>query len=256
MWKTILHTAARVHVMHGASEDSWAALRTVNVDGTLRLATQAASAGVRRLVFVSSVKVNGEATSAGSLFSPFDPPRPEGDYGRSKWEAERTLWEVSEATGLEVVVVRPPLVYGPGVKANFARLLRLVRFAACRRLPLPLGAIHNRRSLVALDNLVDLLIQCTRDPSAVGQTFLVSDGEDLSTTELVRAISTAMGLRVWLLPVPARALVWGGRLAGRLPEVERMIRSLQVDIAHTCVTLKWRPPIGVREGLAKAVAPF
>ena len=184
----VIHCAARAHVMYETESDALAAYRAVNVAGTQRLAEQAAAAGVKRLVYLSSIKVNGEQTALGAPFLFSDAPVPEDPYGVSKWEAEQALWEVSSKTGLELVVIRPPLVYGPRVKGNFLRLLRWVS----RGLPLPLGAVQNQRSLVGLDNLVDLLIRCVDHPAAAGQTFLVSDGQDLSTPELIRQLADAM----------------------------------------------------------------
>jgi nucleoside-diphosphate-sugar epimerase len=185
----VIHCAARTHVMHETAGDGFAAYRAVNVDGSRRLAEQAATEGVRRLVYLSSIKVNGEKTAHGAPFLFSDAPAPEDAYAISKWEAEQALWEVSSKTGLEVVVVRPTLVYGTGVKGNLARLLKLVRSGV----PLPLGAVKNRRSLIGLDNLVDLLIRCVDHPEAAGQTILVSDGEDVSTPDLLRYMAGAMG---------------------------------------------------------------
>ncbi len=243
----IIHCAARVHVMQDSVEDPLEAFRAVNVAGTLRLAEQAAAMGVRRLVFLSSVKVNGESTGLGSPFFASDIPAPQDAYGISKHEAEQELWQVAKKTGLEVVVVRPPLVYGPGVRANFLRLMRLV----ARGVPLPLGRVDNLRSLVALDNLVDLLIRCANHPAAAGQTFLVSDGKDISTPELIFGLAKTMECSTRLLPVPIGWLRLGARLTGRMMEVERLVGSLQVDVQHTCKTLDWLPPVSVEEGLRR-----
>lgn len=248
----LVHCAARVHVMAETVADPLAAFRAVNVAGTRRLAEQAAAAGVRRLVFVSSIKVNGERTAPGAPFLVSDPPVPEDAYAISKWEAEQALRRVAAATGLEVVVVRAPLVYGPGAGGNFARLLRLV----ARGVPLPLGAVDNRRSMLALDNLVDLLIHCVDHPAAAGKTFLAADGEDLSTPELIRRLAAALGRPARLLPVPPALLRLGGRLLGRAAEMERLLGSLQVDISHMRETLQWQPPVSVDEGLRRAVEPF
>lgn len=247
----VVHLAARAHVLRETADDPLAAFREVNLDGTRRLAQQAASAGVGRLVFLSSIGVLGVHTNGRGPFSATDAPAPVEHYGRSKWEAEDALWQIAAETRLEVVVIRPPLVYGPGVRANFARLMRLVQSGW----PLPFGAVANRRSLVALDNLVDLLARCVDAPKAAGETFLVADGEDLSTPELVRGLAEAMGRPARLVPVPPALLRLGGRLTGRSAEVERLIGSLQVDITHTCETLDWRPPISVQEGLRRAVVP-
>lgn len=245
----VLHCAARVHVMQDDATDPLQAYREVNVEGTLNLARQAAQAGVRRFVFVSSIKVNGEATRPGRPFSADDVPLPVDPYGVSKLEAEKGLRDIEAETGMEVVVVRPPLVYGPGVKANFASMLRWVE----RGIPLPLGAIHNARSMVALDNLVDLLLTCVTHPSAAGQTFLVSDGEDVSTTELLCRTAQAMGKRVRLLPVPALVLKAGAGLLGKRDVAQRLCGSLQVDMAKTRHLLGWTPPLTLDEGLKKTV---
>lgn len=247
----VLHLAARVHVMNDTSADPLRAFREVNTLGTSRLAREAASAGVRRFVFVSSVKVNGEATLHGQPFTASDVPAPEDPYGISKAEAEGELRQIAAETGMEIVVVRPPLVYGPGVKANFAALIRALQ----RRLPLPLGAItNNRRSLVALDNLVDLLMTCVDHPAAVGQTFLVSDGEDLSTAGLLRRLGQAMNKPALLLPAPPLLVELGARLIGKASAAQRLLGNLQVDIRHTRETLGWTPPISVDEGLRRAAA--
>lgn len=248
---TVLHTAARVHVMDDRALDPLKAFREVNTVGTLNLAKQAAAAGVRRFVFVSSVKVNGEATAPGHAFHHDDAPRPLDPYGVSKAEAEQGLHELAADTDMEVVLVRPPLVYGPGVKANFAAMMRAVQ----RGLPLPLAcATRNRRSLVALDNLVDLLITCLDHPAAANQTFLASDGEDLSTADLLRRLGQAMGQPARLLPVPNSLLRLGATMLGRGNVAQRLLGNLQLDIAHTRETLEWTPPITVDEGLRRAVA--
>lgn len=248
---TVLHTAARVHVMHDRALDPLTAFREINTAGTLSLASQAAAAGVRRFVFVSSIKVNGEATELGHAFCHDDAPRPLDPYGVSKAEAEQGLRELAASTGMEVVLVRPPLVYGPGVKANFAAMMRAVQ----RGLPLPLAcATRNRRSLVALDNLVDLLITCLDHPAAANQTFLASDGEDLSTADLLRRLGQAMGRPARLLPVPNSLLRLGATMLGRSNVAQRLLGNLQLDIAHTRKTLGWTPPITVDEGLRRAVA--
>jgi nucleoside-diphosphate-sugar epimerase len=245
----VVHCAARVHVMHDDATDPLQAYREVNVYGTLNLANQAAQAGVRRFVFVSSIKVNGEVSQPGQPFSADDVPSPLDPYGVSKLEAERGLREIEAQTGMEVVIVRPPLVYGPGVKANFASMMRWV----ARGMPLPLGAIHNARSFVALDNLVDLLVRCLKHPAAAGQIFLVSDGEDVSTTELLRCTAKAMGKKAFLLPVPAFVLELCATLLGKRAVAQRLCGSLQVDIAKTCRLLGWIPPLTLDQGLRKAV---
>lgn len=248
----VVHAAARVHVMRDEAPDPLAEFRRANVEGTLALARQAAAAGVGRFVFVSSIKVNGEGTPPDRPFTAADEPQPQDPYGVSKLEAERALATVARETGLEVVIVRPPLVYGPGVKANFFALLKWLD----RGVPLPFGAIRNRRSLVALENLVDLLAVCAEHPAAAGQTLLVSDGEDLSTTELLRRLAAALGKRARLVPVPQPALILAARALGAGSLAQRLCGSLCVDIAPTRRLLSWSPPIGVDEGLRAAAEAF
>jgi UDP-glucose 4-epimerase len=216
----------------------------------LNLARQAAAAGLRRFVFVSSIKVNGEATQLARPFIADDAPAPLDAYGVSKMEAEQGLREIARQTGMEVVIIRPPLVYGPGVKANFAAMMRWLK----RGVPLPLGAIHNQRSLVALDNLVDLILTCLTHPAATNQTFLVSDGEDVSTTELLRRMGQAMGKTARLLPVPASWLKVAASLVGKGDVAQRLCGSLQVDISKTRELLGWVPPVSLDEGLRRAAA--
>lgn len=246
----VVHLAARVHVMHDTALDPLAEFRKVNVDGTLNLARQAAKAGVIRFVFISSIKVNGESTQLGQSFAADDVAAPEDAYGISKAEAEEGLRQLSEETGIEVVIIRPPLVYGPGAKGNFSSIMKWV----ARGWPLPLGAAtHNRRSFVALDNLVDLILTCVEHPQAVNQTFLVSDGEDLSTAELLLRMGTALKRPARFLPVSVAVLVFAARLLGKAAVAQRLLGSLQVDIGKTCELLNWKPPVSVDEGLRRAV---
>ena len=245
-----IHLAARVHVMDDKSADPLAEFRKVNVDGTLNLARQAAAAGVRRFVFMSSVKVNGESTQIGHPFTEADAPSPQDAYGVSKYEAEQGLREIALKTGMEVVIIRPPLVYGPGVRANFAALMRAVQ----KGVPLPLGAVYNQRSLVSLDNLVDFVMTCATHPQAANQTFLVSDGHDLSTTELVCGLADALNVPQRFLPVPVFLLKAGAAILGKRASVERLCGNLQVDTAKARQLLGWVPPIMVDEGLRRAVA--
>lgn len=247
---TVVHLAARVHVMHDTAAEPLAAFRAVNVAGTLNLARQAAAAGVKRFVFVSSVKVNGECTQPGSAFTEADVPDPQDAYGLSKHEAEQGLRQLAADTGIEVVIIRPPLVYGPGVKANFAALMHAVQ----RGWPLPLGAVHNWRSLVSLSNLVDFIVTCTTHPQAANQTFLVSDGRDLSTVELVRGLAREAGVPARLVPVPIWVLEAGATLLGKGDAVQRLCGNLQVDISKARSLLGWVPPVSVDEGLRRAVA--
>ncbi|MGZ5029199.1 MAG: UDP-glucose 4-epimerase family protein [Methylobacter sp.] len=247
----VVHLAARVHVMNDKSSDPLEAFQQMNVDATLNLARQAAQSGVKRFVFISSVKVNGEETT-GKPFTAFDEPAPLDPYGQSKLEAEIELRELSHVTGLEVVIIRPPLVYGPGVRANFLRLMQFVKMG----IPLPLGIIHNRRSMVALDNLIDLLITCTHHPAAAGQTFMVSDDNDVSTSELICMIAAAMGKRPLLLPVSAGIITGIAALLGRSAVANRILGSLQVDITQTKSILGWKPVVTMQESLNKTVAHF
>jgi nucleoside-diphosphate-sugar epimerase len=245
----VIHTAARVHVMKESSGDSITEYRRVNVDGTINLARQAAAAGVRRFIFLSSVKVNGEQTIPGNPFTELEPPNPQGAYAISKYYAEQSLQELSVETGMEIVIIRPPLVYGPGVKANFAALIRAVKMG----LPLPLGAVYNQRSLVALDNLVDFTIACINHPQAANQIFLVSDGKDLTTAELVNGISQAIGVQARLLNMPMWALQAGAFLLGKDDTLQRLCSNLQVDISKAHRLLGWIPPVSVEEGLRRAM---
>lgn len=249
--QVVVHCAARVHVMHDTSVDPLTAFRVVNVQGTLNLARQAAVVGVKRFVFVSSVKVNGESTQSGQAFTESQASNPQDAYGISKHEAEQGLRQLAANTGMEVVIIRPPLVYGPGVKANFAALMRAVQ----KGWLLPLGAVHNQRSLVALDNLVDFITTCITHPEAANQTFLVSDGHDLSTTELVRGMAKAADVPARLLPVPVWALRAGAALLGKGDAVQRLCANLQVDISKARRLLGWMPPISVQEGLRRAMIP-
>lgn len=248
----VVHSAARVHVMRDAAADPLAEFRRVNVEGTHALALAAARAGVRRFVFISSIKVNGEGTEPGRPYAASDPTRPVDPYGVSKTEAEAALRQIAEATGMEVVVIRPVLVYGPGVKGNFRTLMRALQ----RGIPLPFGAVHNRRSLVALDNLVDLVVRTLTHPAAANQTLLVSDGEDLSTTELLRRTAAAMGKRPRLIPVPSPLLETAARLVGKGNVARRLLGSLTVDIAKTRELLDWSPPVDVDRALEKTVAHY
>jgi len=232
--------------------DVMAAYRAVNLDGTLRLATQAARAGARRFVFISSVKVNGEATELGIPFFADDEPAPVDPYGISKLEAENALKRLSQESGMEVVLVRPVLVYGPGVKANFNSMMAWLS----KGVPLPLGGIRNQRSLVNLDNLVDLIITCIDHPAAANQTFLVSDGEDLSTAELLRLMGQALNKPAHLLPVPAWLLQAGAAVLGKGDLAQRLCGSLQVDISKTRQLLGWEPPMTVHEGLHSTAQSF
>jgi nucleoside-diphosphate-sugar epimerase len=247
-YEVIVHLAARVHVLTDTAADPLEEFRRINVQGTLNLALQAVAAGVQRFVFVSSIKVNGEATHLGVPFREVDTPAPLSAYGVSKMEAEQGLREIARKTSMEVVIIRPPLVYGPGVKANFADMMRWLK----RGVPLPLGAIHNQRSLVSLDNLIDFLMTCITHPAASNQTFLVSDGEDVSTTELLYRMGQALGHPARLLPLPVSALKVAAALVGKSDVAQRLCGSLQVDLEKTRRLLDWTPPLSLNEGLKKA----
>ncbi|CAN1550751.1 WcaG Nucleoside-diphosphate-sugar epimerases [Burkholderiaceae bacterium] len=233
--------------------DKLAAFCKVNFEGTAALARQVAVAGVRRFVFLSSVKVNGEFTDAGQPFTADDVPAPEDPYGVSKYEAEQLLRQIAAETGMEVVIIRPPLVYGPGVKANFESMMRWL----ARGVPLPLAAVaQNRRSLVALDNLVDLIVTCLHHPAAANQTFLVSDGEDISTAELLNRMGAAMGHPARLFYMPPALLKLGATVLNKSGVYQRLCGSLQLDIAKTRQLLEWIPPVSVDEGLRHAAEGF
>jgi nucleoside-diphosphate-sugar epimerase len=247
----VVHLAARVHVMRETTVDPLAEFRNVNVAGTERLARQAASCGVRRLVFLSSIKVNGEVTR-NKPYTEDDEPHPEDAYGISKREAEQVLWRVADETGLEVVIIRPPLVYGPGVKGNFLTMLKIVR----RGIPLPLGGVTNRRSLIYVENLADAIVLAATHPLAAGNTFLVSDGEDVSTSELLRSLARLLDAPSRLVAVPPSLLRLAGRLAGKSKAVERLLGSLCVDNGKIRRILGWQPPFTVAEGLAKTASWF
>ncbi len=243
--EVVVHLAARVHVMHETQTDPAALYRETNTIGTLKLAQDAARAGVRRFVFVSTAKVHGEASATGKPFTETDAPAPGDAYARSKYDAEEALRAFSKAQGMQLVIVRPPLVYGPGVKANFAALMRAVQ----RGLPLPLGAVNNLRSLVGLDNLVDFIITCTRHAAAANQTFLVSDGADVSTPGLIRAMAHAAGRPARLFPVPVGLLASLASLVGQRAAVDRLCGNLQLDISKARGLLQWVPPQPLEAGL-------
>ncbi|MFB3305729.1 UDP-glucose 4-epimerase family protein [Pseudomonas sp. AMR01] len=249
---TVVHCAARVHVMNDQEADPLEAFRRVNVEGTLNLARQAAKAGARRFIFLSSIKVNGESTTPGAPFTADEVGNPSDPYGVSKMEAEQGLRELASSSGMEVVIIRPVLVYGPGVKANFRSMMRWLH----KGVPLPFGAIHNARSLVALDNLVDLIVTCVSHPAAANQTFMVSDGEDLSTTVLLRKMASALGKPARLLPVPSALLRAGANMLGKRSLSQRLCGSLQVDICATRSVLGWTPPLSVDEALKVTASDF
>ena len=248
----VIHTAARVHVMKDNCDDPLHQYRRVNVDGTVNLARQAAAAAVKRFIFISTIKVNGESTTPGKFFTGDDQPDPVDPYGISKREAEVGLRQLAEQSGMEFVIIRPPLIYGPGVKGNFQSMMSWIN----RGVPLPLGAVHNKRSFVALDNLVDMIITCIEHPGAANQTFLAGDGEDLSTTELLQRMGNALGKPARLIPFPEGLLTLVAFFLGKKHVIQRLCGSLQVDISKTRELLGWNPPVSVEDGLRKTAEDF
>ena len=245
--RVVIHAAARAHIMTDDAADPMLEYRRTNVDGTLNLARQAAAAGVKRFIFLSSIKVNGEETKVGRPFNADDMANPLNNYGISKAEAEKGLLKTSSDTGMEVVIIRPPLVYGPNVKGNFAKLSALV----AKGVPLPLAMVKNQRSFVAIDNLVDLIITCINHPKAANQIFFASDGQDLSTPELLNGMAKAMGRNIKFFPLPSSLLSLGAAMIGKKDEADRLLGSLQLDISKTRDVLDWSPVIDVEEGLRR-----
>ena len=246
----VAHLAGRAHVMQETEADPVQAFKIANVDNTLTVARYAAAAGVRRFVFLSSVKVNGESTKPGQCFAADDLPAPQDDYARSKCEAERALMDSSVQTGIEVVVIRPPLVYGPGAKGNFAQLIRW----GTGRIPIPLGATDNARSMIALDNLIHFVHLCAdraASAKAANQIFVVSDGEPVSTTRLLKSVATAYGRGTWLVPVPPEFLMWFARAMGKADIAEKLLGSLVVSDKKARVLLGWAPPISMLDQLRR-----
>jgi nucleoside-diphosphate-sugar epimerase len=256
----IIHSAGIAHKINELDGENSQIYQKVNVDATKKLANQAVDAGVKRLIFLSSIKVNGESTEKffqtqvlkneyKKVFSHDDILAPEDNYAASKLEAEKVLWDISAKAGLEIVILRLPLVYGPGVKGNLAKLLNIIRLG----IPLPLGGIKNKRSMIGIDNLVDLLIRCIDHPEASGKTFLASDGEDLSTPELIKFIASSMERKASLFPLPIFMLKFLGSVFGRREEINRLVGSLRIDNSYTKETLNWTPPLSVEEGIRKMV---
>ncbi|MCB2385703.1 UDP-glucose 4-epimerase family protein [Thalassolituus alkanivorans] len=248
----VIHSAARAHIMKDEVADPLAEYRKVNVEGTLNFAKQAVAAGVKRFVYISSIKVNGESTAGLSAFTEADGAKPEDPYGVSKYEAEEGLRLLAQETGLEVVIIRPPLVYGPGVKANFLSLVKL----SVTKLPLPFGAVNNKRSMVYVGNLVDLIVRCIDHPAAANETFLVSDGEDVSLRNLVTYIRLCLGRSPRLLPVPVWLFKLAGAVTGKKGVVDRLVGDLQVDSSKARTLLEWEPPFTVSQGIEATVADF
>jgi nucleoside-diphosphate-sugar epimerase len=245
----IIHCAARAHVMREKKTNILKNYRKINVEGTRSLAKQAVAFGVKRFIFLSSVKVNGEKTRESFRFKHNDLSRPEDAYAISKWEAEQVLLDESKKSGLEVVIIRAPLVYGYKAKGNLKRLIKLVRSG----IPLPFSLVSNKRSLIGLDNLINVIIRCIDHPEAAGKTFLVSDSEDLSTPDLLTHISSAMGYSSRLFPVPISLLKFVSRVIGRKSEMDRLLESLQIDNSYTCEVLNWAPTVSVAEGIRRMV---
>jgi len=248
----VIHLAARVHVMNDVSLDPLEEYRNANTLATIHLAQEAAKAGVKRFIYLSSIKVNGEETTSGKSYSEDSKPAPIDPYGVSKWEAELGLEKVCTQTSMEFVIIRPPLVYGPGVKANFQKLMGLVT----KGLPLPLGAVHNQRSMLALDNLVSFITEVTTNPLAANQRFLLSDGQDLSTTQLLKLLAKGMGKSIWLLPVPAFILRAAAQVLGATAAADRLLGSLQIDSSKARQLLQWQPPLSAEEGITIAAKAY
>jgi nucleoside-diphosphate-sugar epimerase len=254
---TVVHLAGRTHVLRERSPDPSAEFRKVNVAGTERLARSAAALGVRRLIFISSVKVNGEQTGSSRdgkrlMFSEKDPPNPQDAYAQSKWEAEQVLYRLAEKTELALVIIRPPLVYGPGVGANFLRLIQIIH----RGIPMPFGSVKNARSFVYVGNLADAIVTCATHSKASGKTFLVSDGEDVSIPDLIRRIAATLDRPARLLPFPVPLMHLGGKLTGRTAEVDRLVGSLLVDNSRIRQELNWTPPYTMSQGLSETALWF
>lgn len=243
--QVVIHVAARAHVMKDEIYDPLAEYRRVNVEGTVNLARQASEAGVQRFIFISSIAVNGSIST--KPFTEYDVPNPTELYAQSKWEAEKGLWEIQHETGIELVIIRPPLVYGPNAPGNFGSLMRWID----KGVPLPLGGIRNQRTLVGLDNLVDLIITCIDHPAAANQVFLAGDGQDLSTTELLREVAKAAGKPSRLISIPSSLLMLTATLFGKKSVAERLLGSLQVDISKASDLLSWQPPFSTEEGLRR-----
>ena len=241
----VIHLAARVHEMHDTASDPLARFCHVNMAGTENLARRAAANGVKRLVYVSSIKVNGEETLSGQHYFECDKPAPQDPYGISKWEAEQALHHVAKETGLEVVIVRPPLIYGAGVKGNFLQMIRVI----ARGIPIPLALVYNQRDLVYVDNLVDALIACATHPKAAGQTYLVSDGESISTNELIHSLAKALNKRYLVFPFPISVMRFCAGLFGKSAAVDRLTQSLQIDSSKIRKELSWKPPYTMQQGL-------
>lgn len=248
----VIHLAARVHVMNDSELDPLSAFREINTSGTMNLARQASKAGVKRFIFMSSIKVNGESTGSDWKFKADDKANPTDPYATSKFEAEQELLALVEKVDMDVVIIRPPLVYGLGVKANFALMMRWVY----KSIPLPLGAINNQRSLIALDNLVDFIVHCVSHPKAANETFLVSDGEDVTTTQLIEKIAGSLQKKAWLVPIPGGLIRYFARLVGKGDQIDRLLGNLQLDNSKAKELLDWNPVVTMDEQLTKMAVEF
>jgi len=248
----VIHLAARVHVMNDVARDPLEEYRNANTLATIHLAQEAAKAGIKRFIYLSSIKVNGEETAFGKSYSEDSTPAPIDPYGVSKWEAELGLEKVCAQTGMEFVIIRPPLIYGPGVKANFHKLMGLV----AKGLPLPLGSIRNQRSMLALDNLVSFIAEAMTNPLAANQRFLLSDGRDVSTSQLLRLLAKGMGKPIWLLPVPVFILRAAAQVLGASTAADRLLGSLQIDSSKARQLLQWQPPLSTEEGITIAAEAY
>jgi nucleoside-diphosphate-sugar epimerase len=247
----VIHLAGRAHVLNDKSIDPYQAYAKVNIEATKSLALQAAASGVKRFIFISSVKVNGEETTD-KPFSEHAKPNPQDDYGKTKLEAEQALSLIAKGTGMDVVIIRPPLIYGKGVKANFKHLIQLCQ----KPLPLPFGAIQNKRSMIYIDNLVDFIMVCITHPNAANETFLISDDADVSTTNLIKMIRQALDVPILLMPIPQSWLEFFLRLMGKKNLDARLCGNLQIDISKAKKMLRWKPPISIEDGLKATVIGF
>ena len=242
--KTVVHTAARAHIMNDSNQESLSEFRRINVEGTLNLAHQAIDARVERFIFISSIKVNGEGET-NRIYRFDDPAAPEDDYGLSKWEAEQGLKTLCSKSSMELVIIRPPLIYGPGVKGNLALLCKVID----KGLPLPLGSIKNQRDMLSLNNLIDLIKTCIQHPAAAGQVFLCCDHEPVSTPQLIKMMASGRGKNVRLWPIPVSVLSLVASSVGRQAVLKRLSSDFRVDIKHTMDTLDWIPPFSVAESM-------
>ena len=245
----VIHTAAKNQIANNEHVDSLSQYRETNVAGTLNLAKQAAEAGVKRFIFVSSIKVHGESTFNGEAFKLGDKASPESPYAVSKWEAEQGLMQLAKQTDMQIVIIRPPLVYGPGATGNFSKLVKLAKSG----IPLPFGSLKNKRSLISVHNLIDLIVKCIDHPNAPNQVILASDGEDISTGDLLIKLGDALNQRIWLIPIPESALTTLATFLRRPAVASRLLGSLQVDITRTQAALEWTPPFSIEQGLRMSI---